>query len=78
VVGDVRPGALGDIFAVQENAPRSVSSALSEQDEAFEWLERAYAQRDGGLTELKGDWLLGSLESDPRDAAFLKKMRLPL
>ena len=26
-----------------------------ERDQAFEWLERAYAQRDGGLTEMKGD-----------------------
>jgi tetratricopeptide (TPR) repeat protein len=47
-------------------------------DGAFEWLERAYAQRDGGLTELKGDFLLKSLERDPRYIAFLKKMRLPV
>jgi hypothetical protein len=46
-------------------------------DRAFEWLERAYAQRDGGLAQLKGDPLLKSLERDPRYAAFLKKMRLP-
>jgi len=48
-----------------------------EADRAFEWLERAYAQRDGGLVEMKGDPLLKSLERDPRYAAFLKKMRLP-
>jgi len=50
----------------------------SERDKAFDWLERAYAQRDGGLAEIKGDPLLKNLESDPRYAAFLKKMRLPL
>jgi serine/threonine protein kinase/tetratricopeptide (TPR) repeat protein len=49
-----------------------------EADRAFEWLERAYAQRDSGLAEMKGDPLLKSLERDPRYAAFLKKMRLPL
>jgi len=49
-----------------------------EDDLAFRWLERAYAQRDGGLTWMKGDPLLKSLEHDPRFAAFLKKMRLPL
>jgi tetratricopeptide (TPR) repeat protein len=49
-----------------------------EADRAFEWLERAYAQRDGGLSQMKGDPLLKSLERDPRYAAFLKKMRLPL
>ncbi|MFZ3214208.1 MAG: tetratricopeptide repeat protein [Terriglobales bacterium] len=49
----------------------------AEADRAFEWLERAYAQRDSGLAEMKGDPLLKSLERDPRYAAFLKKMRLP-
>jgi tetratricopeptide (TPR) repeat protein len=48
-----------------------------EADEAFKWLERAHAQRDPGLAEMKGDLLLKSLESDPRYSAFLKKMRLP-
>ena len=48
-----------------------------EADRAFEWLERAYAQRDGGLADMKGDPLLKNLERDPRYAAFLKKMRLP-
>jgi len=48
-----------------------------ESDRAFQWLERAYAQRDGGLTWIKGDPLLKSLQRDPRYAAFLKKMRLP-
>ena len=48
-----------------------------EADRAFEWLERAYAQRDPGLAFIKGDPSLKSLERDPRYAAFLKKMRLP-
>ena len=49
-----------------------------EADEAFEWLERAYSQRDSGLSEMKGDPLLKSLEADPRYKALLTKMRLPL
>ena len=49
-----------------------------ETDKAFEWLERAYKQRDGGLSEMKGDPLLRSLHSDPRWKAFLQKMKLPL
>jgi serine/threonine-protein kinase len=48
-----------------------------EVDLAFEWLERAYAQRDGGLSQIKGDPHLKRLASDPRYAAFLEKMRLP-
>jgi tetratricopeptide (TPR) repeat protein len=47
-------------------------------DKAFEWLERAYKQRDGGLAEMKGDPLLRSLHGDPRYAAFLQKMKLPV
>jgi len=49
-----------------------------EADAAFTWLDRAYAQRDGGLSEMKGDPLLKNLERDPRYAAFLKKMHLPV
>lgn len=49
-----------------------------ETNKAFEWLERAYKQRDGGLTDIKGDPLLRRLENDPRYAAFLQKMKLPL
>ena len=37
-----------------------------ETDKAFEWLERAYKQRDGGLSEMKGDPLLRNIEKDPR------------
>jgi serine/threonine protein kinase/Tfp pilus assembly protein PilF len=49
-----------------------------EIDKAFEWLERAYKQRDGGLSEMKGDPLLRNLERDPRYTAFLKKLKLPI
>jgi tetratricopeptide (TPR) repeat protein len=49
----------------------------NQPDEAFEWLDRAYAQRDGGLIATKVDPLLKSLHNDPRYAAFLKKLNLP-
>jgi serine/threonine protein kinase/Flp pilus assembly protein TadD len=49
-----------------------------ETDKAFEWLERAYNQRDGGLASIKGNPLLQNIKKDPRYAAFLKKMKLPL
>ncbi len=48
-----------------------------ERDKAFEWLERAYTQRDGGLVEMKVDLLLSDLRSDPRYQALLHKMNLP-
>jgi TolB-like protein/DNA-binding winged helix-turn-helix (wHTH) protein/cytochrome c-type biogenesis protein CcmH/NrfG len=49
----------------------------NQSDEAFEWLDRAYAQRDSGLIETKVDPLLKNLHSDPRSVAFLKKLNLP-
>jgi TolB-like protein/DNA-binding winged helix-turn-helix (wHTH) protein len=49
----------------------------NQPNEAFEWLDRAYAQRDGGLITTKIDPLLKSLHGDPRFAAFLKRLNLP-
>jgi hypothetical protein len=48
-----------------------------DQTHAFEWLETAYTQRDGGLTMVKADPLLDKLHADPRFAAFLRRMNLP-
>jgi TolB-like protein/DNA-binding winged helix-turn-helix (wHTH) protein len=49
----------------------------NQSDEAFEWLDRAYAQGDSGLIGTKVDPLLKSLHNDPRYAALLKKLNLP-
>ena len=46
-------------------------------DEAFEWLDRAYAKHNDRLIQTKIDPLLKSLHHDPRFAAFLKKLNLP-
>lgn len=48
-----------------------------ERDLAFEWLDRAYAQRDSGLPLLKVAPTLVELRDDPRYAALLEKMNLP-
>ena len=45
-------------------------------DLSFEWLERAYVQRDTGLISLATDPALNILKHDPRYGAFLKKMHL--
>jgi TolB-like protein/DNA-binding winged helix-turn-helix (wHTH) protein len=49
----------------------------NQTDEAFEWLDRAYAQRDSDLIGTKVEPLLKNLHKDPRFAAFLKKLNLP-
>ena len=48
-----------------------------ERDRAFDWLERAYLQRDEGMAMLKFTPLLRSLHGDPRYAALLQKLNLP-
>jgi tetratricopeptide (TPR) repeat protein len=54
-----------------------VHAFRDEDDLAFEWLERAYAQRDTGLPFIKGDRLLRGLVGDPRYKALLRKLKLP-
>ena len=51
-----------------------VHAIRGETELAFEWLDRAYEQRDGGLTELKIRRSLRSLHSDPRWPAHLARM----
>jgi TolB-like protein len=48
-----------------------------EADKSFEWLERAYKQRDAGLADIKTDPLLKNLHHDARYTELLKKMHLP-
>lgn len=49
----------------------------NERDEAFDWLDRAYAQGDNAVPETNVDPLLKNLHNDPRYAAFLTKIHLP-
>jgi TolB-like protein/Tfp pilus assembly protein PilF len=51
---------------------------LKENDNAFEWLEKAYEVRDKGLTYLKIDPCLDPLRSDPRFKELVKRVGLPL
>ena len=53
-----------------------VYAVRGEVDQAFEWLERAYAQHDSGLTSLKGFVELEPLSGDPRWQPFVRKMGL--
>jgi len=63
----------------QQNTYRiaEVYAFRNQSGAAFEWLDRAYVQRNPGLIETKVDPLLKSLHHDPRYAAFLKKLNLP-
>jgi len=67
-----REHASDDAFIIAE-----AHAYRGEIDEAFRWLDRAYAQKDPQLYLVKGDRLLKNLERDPRHKAFLHKMKLP-
>ena len=50
---------------------------LGDVDRAFEYLGRAYRERDGGLTWIQTDSTFDNLRSDPRYADLLRRMGLP-
>ena len=54
-----------------------VHAFRGETDLAFDWLDRAYRQRDAGLTEILGDQFLRGIVRDPRYKALLRKIKLP-
>ena len=66
--------------------PKSVSASgmsaayarAGRPDKAFEWLDKAYDERDGqDITLLKYDFSFRNLHGDPRYAAFQRKLGLP-
>lgn len=54
-----------------------IYAGLGKKDEAFSWLEKAYATHDKGLTYLKIDPCLDPLRSDPRFHDLLRRVGLP-
>jgi TolB-like protein/DNA-binding winged helix-turn-helix (wHTH) protein len=48
-----------------------------ESDEAFQWLDRAYEQKDSLVHGVKYSQPFDNLHNDPRYRAFLRKMNLP-
>ncbi len=53
-----------------------IHAARKNSDKAFEWLNRAYRQRDAGMLWIKGDPLLKDLRRDPRFQALMRQMHL--
>jgi TolB-like protein/DNA-binding winged helix-turn-helix (wHTH) protein len=54
-----------------------VYAGLGEKDTAFQWLEKAYEERAGGLLVLKVDPRMVPLRSDPRFQDLLRRMNFP-
>ncbi|PZR73162.1 MAG: hypothetical protein DLM52_11540 [Chthoniobacterales bacterium] len=55
----------------------TVYAFRGDADKAFEWLDRAYEKRDPGVMAINGNACTRELRSDPRFAAFRKKVGLP-
>ncbi|MDQ2972500.1 MAG: hypothetical protein M3R20_05925, partial [Pseudomonadota bacterium] len=55
----------------------SVYAFRKQPDQAFQWLDRAWAARDPGVTELLGDPFFSEYRHDPRFIAFCEKVGLP-
>ncbi len=72
--------ALGELIKNYQNDSAyqiaQVYANWGQADEAFYWLEQAYKQRDGGVTQSKFDPYWKRFADDPRYRAFLKKMKL--
>ena len=63
-----------DTFSAYQIA--QVYAYRGESGKSFEWLERAYDQRDTGLPVFNTEPLFKNLHHDPRYGELLKKMRL--
>ncbi|MBV8340966.1 MAG: hypothetical protein JO173_01170 [Gammaproteobacteria bacterium] len=55
-----------------------VYALRKDADKTFEWLERAWTNRDPGITSLLNDPFILRYKDDPRFAAFCRKVGLPL
>lgn len=53
-----------------------VAAGLNDADTAFKWMDRAYEERAEGVVYLKAQPYLDNLRSDPRRAAFLRRIGL--
>ena len=53
-----------------------VYAALNEKDKAFDWLEKAYNERNRYLSHIKLSPKFDPLRSDPRYEALVRKMGL--
>ncbi len=64
---DFQPANIAEVYAFRGDA-----------DQAFVWLDRAFATRDTGVAAIYEDpFFVPALRNDPRLAAFMKKVGLP-
>jgi tetratricopeptide (TPR) repeat protein len=72
--------ALAQLLKSHADNPFGIAGVYAfrgQSDEAFRWLDLAYAQKDIALNHIKGEIPFKNVVGDPRYKAFLKKMNLP-
>ena len=78
---DAADAALGDLIAHSREGLAyqiaQVYAVRGEVDKAFEWLQIAFDNHDGGIPSLSVDPLLRGLRGDSRYKAMLEKVGLP-
>jgi TolB-like protein/Tfp pilus assembly protein PilF len=73
---------LAEVLAPSYQFPRRpyhialVYAALGDADACFEWLERAFRERDANMAHLAVDPAIDSMRRDPRLRSLLERMRL--
>ena len=70
---------LEQLYRRQPMDPAAILSAyvgMGKNDQAFAWLEKAYAQHSSGLTSLKVDPGYDPLRNDPRFQDLLRRVGL--
>jgi hypothetical protein len=55
----------------------AVHARLGEKDAAFEWLEKAFQERENFLLQLKVHPMFDGLHGDPRFDALVKRIGIP-
>jgi len=66
-----------DVETVETYGIAIIHAGLGEKDQAFEWLEKAYEERDLGICFLKVSPDVDPLRSDPRFQDLLRRMNFP-
>ncbi len=70
---------LKDFYHQGQSSPYVIATlyaAMNDQEQAFDWLEKALAERDDRLTKLKTDARFKRLQSDARYASLLLRLGL--
>jgi hypothetical protein len=73
-------GELKELSKRQYVQPSYISmlySGLGDKEQAFEWFEKAYADRDDRLIFVITDPMLDNMRSDPRFQDLVRRIGLP-